>query len=310
MDTPFAYKGSAKHEFRYPPRAEKPMVLLQDHYGRSGVPFTLNAIANLPSNVSPAGWVSQVGLGARDGGLNAKPWSPPKQKPPVREDFNTTSARSTLEVTPTVSFDAGVPIKYTPPNPTALFPALAGVANLEIEVVVNPSFKANFASQFGVLVREGILTGACGTHEVAGTCGFTEAALLSEVNSMGRIGIDGYVRVKVDLFVNPPFVDDFEVKKSFAAITLDEDRDWNSMQPDAKDVTAAHGIFAWAGHAASTAPDKPIWQGARGYSGMKAGRPRVVDASVFQDEEGAAGTADAEARPGRCWRSDAGLAAL
>lgn len=270
VDTPFAYKGSAKHEFRYPQRAEKPMVLLQDHYGRSGVPFTLNAIANLPSNLSPGGWASQVGLGARDGGLNAKPWSP-KQKPPVREDLNATSARSTLEVTPTVSFDAGVPIKYTPPNPTALFPALAGVADLEVEVVVNPSFKANFASQFGVLVREGMLTSACGSAEVASHCGFTEAALVSEVNSQGRIGIDGYVRVKVDLFVNPPFVDDFEVKRSFAAITLDEDRDWNPMQVGATDVAAAHSKFAWAGHAAVGAPDKPIWQGARGYSGMSVG---------------------------------------
>jgi hypothetical protein len=276
VDTPFRYKGGAKHLFRYPQRPEKPTILLQDHYGRSGVPFTLNVIANLPRTgqtvTLPLGWVSQIGLSARDGGLDAKMWAPTgsAQNPPERQDFNMTVARSDLEIAPTASFDAGVPIKFRPPNATALFPALANVAKLTVEVVVTPSFKANYASQFELLAREGMLVAACGSAEVGGSCGFTETGLFSQVNAMGRISLSGYVYINVDLKVNPPGIKDFDIKRPFSVLKLDEDRAWKPGPPDQgiKDVEAAHNAFAWAGHAAAPTPNTTLWQGARGYSGM------------------------------------------
>jgi hypothetical protein len=153
----FSYKKGSQVEFEFPGTQSVVTPTVQDSYGRSGVPFVLNVESHLPPSQGgdaprASGWSSQLGLGGRDGGLNAQICPPAGSNVPLRPDFDFGKARSQLEGVPAASFVAKAPVRFEPPNPKAFLPASVQsiLWSIELWVEVTPTFIADYASQFGL----------------------------------------------------------------------------------------------------------------------------------------------------------------
>jgi PAN domain len=290
IDSPYSFKGSSKHPFHYPSSWGAASPILQDTYGRSGTPFILHVIANLPQAMTsppqdaapgtifipqpvgalkPQGWVSQIGLGGRDG-TGTKAWKPGAGVTlPERFDYDMTTSRSVFEAAPAANFVAKMPIRFEPPNPSSLLPgSLQGIGSVELWIEVTPTFAADYAAQLSLLAREGVMVHACrpSSGEFAETCGLTETALVAQANAAGHVKIDGRVYLKISI----PFVDDIVIDEPFDIAGWDLSRTWDPA-PAVGNVQRAHDVAAWAGSAAYASPGDVRWQGVRGFSGLKSG---------------------------------------
>jgi hypothetical protein len=279
VDTPFSYKKGSQVEFEFPGTLSAVTPTVQDSYGRSGVPFVLNVESHLPPSQGgdaprASGWSSQLGLGGRDGGLNAQIWSPPTgSNVPLRPDFDFGKARSQLEGLPAASFVAKAPVRFEPPNPKAFLPGSVQsiLSSIELWVEVTPTFIADYASQFGLLSREGKLVNGCAKEEFGRTCGVAESAIGLQATANAHIQITGTVHIKLSFITlglfTPPEVN---VTKSFKVPLPSPDRAWDPEH--IKDVKTAHqsSRVGWAMHAAAAA-DSTLWQGVKALSGATSG---------------------------------------
>ena len=298
IDTPFSYPKGGKVEFHYPNAMKLATPIIDDTYGRSGIPFILNVVTHLPPppveaptgqpsggiqigqakpDSRPFGWSSQLGFGGRDGAYDAAVWKGAGAMPPFRPDFDFGKARSQLEARPAANFVAQAPIRFEPPNPLSLLPGAVQsiVSGVELWVEVNPRFAADYAAQFALLSREGISTNGCNlSGEFGGTCGIAESTVGLQANAQGRIDIIGTVHLKISFIsfglYTPPTID---VTKSFTIPLPSPDRVWDPARIE--NVQEAHNSskVGWAIHAAST-PATADWQGMKGLSGMQSSNLR------------------------------------
>ena len=121
---------------------------LDDVYGRNA-PVLVTSL-----NTQPGGWVSQLGLGARDGTPDGMIWAPDLSATfPERYDLDLMQARSALERTPNVSFGGGAKVTY---SPTDILPNYIRELPFDIDfsLSVEPRFDAQYAAQLHMLMRD------------------------------------------------------------------------------------------------------------------------------------------------------------
>ena len=281
VDAPFAYMKASKVQFHYPEALSVADGIVQDTYGRSGVPFVLHTESHLPplpdpaADVRPSSWSSQLGLGGRDGGASAQIWNPSSAGVPFRPDFDFGKARNQLERLPAASFVAKAPVRFEPPNPKSLLPGPVQsiLSGIELWVEVTPSFIADYAAQFGLMSREARLAYGCLPHqgEFGRTCGVAESTIALQATADAKIQITGTVHIKlsfIDLgLFTPP---DVSVTKSFNIPLPSPDRSWDPAHM--KDVNDVHqsSRVGWAMHATDKVGGT-LWQGVKGLSGANSG---------------------------------------
>lgn len=132
--------------------AEHQELHLHDVYGRiPGVNLSVT-----PKDVTPAGqpdntgWMSHLALGSRQPDALSPQWLADPDHP-VRPDFDLRLARNDLERKPVAGGKAEVLVTYRPPLPAALTEA---PMKTDLEIMVRPTVRANFASQFDLFFNE------------------------------------------------------------------------------------------------------------------------------------------------------------
>lgn len=279
IDTPFTFKKGSSVEFDFPQAHQLSTPLVQDTYGRSGVPFIVNVSSHLPSpppggTPPPSGWSSQLGLGGRDGAFNAQIWSPPAASlAPLRPDFDFGRARSSLERLPAAAFTAKAPVRFEPPNAKSLLPGPVQsiVSSIDLWVEVTPSFLSDYAAQFALMSREGRLQNGCRATEFGRTCGLAESAVGLQATANAQIQITGTVHIGIH-FISAPFMpDDINVEKKFTVPLPSPGREWDPSHIG--NVKQAHqsSDVGWAMHATERVGGAPLWQGVKTLSGSTFG---------------------------------------
>ncbi len=157
------YDGNTKSLLNTPVGAARTI----DTYGRNGGTAVVQASVPAISKGdgiyinSPAGWISQIGLGSRDPNPKNPTWKPtPGVEFSVRPDFDVTKARSAVEKTPNAYLGASVKVAYSPLDilPGAL-KALCGnkpvsICVKQFDIYAKPMIDTAFTSQFNIAQTE------------------------------------------------------------------------------------------------------------------------------------------------------------
>jgi hypothetical protein len=281
IDTPFTFKKGSSVEFDFPQSHQLTTPIVQDTYGRSGVPFIVNVSSHLPpappgGTPPPSGWSSQLGLGGRDGAFNAQIWSPPAASlAPLRPDFDFGRARSSLERLPAAAFTAKAPVRFEPPDPMSLLPgsitSIVAPGGVKLWVEVTPSFLSDYAAQFAMMSREAKLLNGCRATEFGRTCGLAESAVGLQATANAQIQITGTVHISID-FISAPFMpDDINIEKKFTIPLPSPGREWDPAHIG--NVKEAHqsSDVGWAMHATERVDGAALWQGVKALSGATSG---------------------------------------
>jgi hypothetical protein len=290
VDTPFDYKKSAKLYFNHPDSRSSDVILTQDTYGRSGIPFILNVtthhkapVADCPEDYPPGylclppddpapapfAWSSQILFGARNSTKSAKIWSPGAgAKWPERPDLDLEIPRSTLERGPTASFVAASPVTIKPPMQDLLDMIPPGVKSLisdiGLTITVNPEFTAAYAAQLGLIEREGKLRDCRKSGESGTPCGLAEALLYQQTRAEGRMVLKTGIHLWIDFDFSLPFSDpDIDFSDGFTIPIGGPNMGWDPSKPS---VEKSYGSIARASFIA-TSPSDPFAQIVKGLSG-------------------------------------------
>ncbi len=291
VDTPFDFKGSSKIYLNHPKSLAPDHPIVQDTYGRSGIPFILHVItnhkppaycSNLPLGSlcddpfpPPSGWSSQIAFGARNGVGSVTPWNPGAgAKWPERPDLDTDSPRSKLEKGPTANFTASSPVTIKPPMQDLLdmVPSAAKglIGDIGLEIVITPQFIADYATQFAFMEREGSLSNCVLAKEFGVPCGLAEAVMYAQARAEGRMDLSTNLHFWIDFNFELPFGPDPDISFSdgFTIPIGGPNKKWDPPLPssgaDPYTSTARASLIA-------VKPGEPYAQVVKGLSGLSHG---------------------------------------
>lgn len=296
VDTPFDFKGSPKIYLNHPKSHEPGHPIVQDTYGRSGIPAILHVITNHKppkadcSNLPPwsplclppadpfpppSGWSSQIAFGARNGVGSVTPWNPGTgAKWPERPDLDTDVPRSKLEKGPTANFTAKSPVTIKPPMQDLLnmVPSAAKglIGEIGLEIVITPQFIADYAAQFAFMEREGRLSDCVLKGEIGTPCGLAEAVMYTQARAEGRMELVTNLHFWIDFNFELPFGPDPDISFSdgFTVPIGGPNKKWDPSHPspgtDPYTNTARASLIA-------VKPGEPYAQVVKGLSGLSHG---------------------------------------